>query len=110
MREARAIRPRRGQGVVHIRHAKDAGRERNVFAFEAVWITPTVPPLVVVPNDGADIARKINVRDQLESGFRVSLHDCPLFLGKLSRLIQNLGRDDDLADVMEQCTDPEPEQ
>src|SRR3954471_25035818 len=40
----------------------------------------------------------------------MALHDPPLFLGKIARLIQYFGRYDDLADVVEQRAKPEPEE
>src|ERR1700694_5204750 len=110
MRKSWPVGARRGQGVIYVSNAKDARGERDFFTSETVGIALPIPALVVVPNDCPDVSGKINVGDELESGLRVSLHYRPLFLGELARLVEHLGRYDDLSDVVEKCSNPEPEE
>src|SRR3954469_20866888 len=63
----------------------------------------------MVANDGSDVAGEVDVGDQLKTRLRMSLHDRPLFLGQFARFVQHLGGYDDLADVVQEGTDPEPE-
>ena len=110
MGKSSAIGARRSQRVIYVSDAQDPRRERYVFAREPVGIPFSIPALVMIPNDCPDVSGKIDVGDKLESRLRMSLHDCPLFLGELARLVQHFGWYDDLSDVVEKGSNPEPEE
>ena len=78
------VRSGRRQGVVDIGDAKDPRREGNLIALQSIGITSAVPTLVVVADDCSDVAWKVDVRDELESGFGVVL--VGMFLGALESL------------------------
>src|SRR5436190_6212150 len=107
--QPRPIRSGSGQSVVDVGNAKDAGRQGNLITLEAVRIAGAVPPLMVVPDDRGNVPWKIDVGHQFQTSLRVALHDCPLFFGELARFVQDLSRNDNLANIVQQGADPEPE-
>ena len=61
-----------------------------------------VPALVVVPHDRHDRIAKIYVREHVGADDRVHLHLLELVLRELARLVQDVSRYSDLADVVQQ--------
>src|SRR4051812_13706463 len=104
------VRPCRRQSIVDVCNAKNPRREGNVLTLEAVGVALPVPPLVMIADDGTDVTGKIDVGDQLEARFGVTLHYRPFLVGQLARLVQYFGRHDDLSDVVQQRTDAEPKE
>ena len=40
-----------GEGVPNVDHGENAGHQRNLFSFQAVWIASTIPFLVMAIGD-----------------------------------------------------------
>ena len=49
-REGLPIRPIRGHGIESIQNRHDPGAQRNFLSRQAVWVTQTVIPLLMVVN------------------------------------------------------------
>ena len=77
---------------------------------EAVGIPVAIPALVMAPHHRRDVPRKLHVGQHLLAGGRMLPNERPLFVRELARLVQHLGRNDQLADVVQQRADAEPEQ
>ena len=73
-------------------------------------ISLAVPTLVVALDDRADVPRELDVREQLHTGSGVLLHQLPLGLVELARLVEDFGRHHQLSDIVQQCADAEPEE
>src|SRR2546423_12012475 len=101
VREAVAVRSRRGKSVINIGYTEDAGCKGDRFAGEAIGVPLAIPALVMIADDRAYVARKIDVGYQLESSLRMPLHDRPFFIREIPRFVQNLRRHDDLADIVQ---------
>src|SRR5205085_5633452 len=109
VRQAVAVRARRCQRIVDIGDTQNPGRKRNLLSSQSIRVTGAIPALVMVTDDRSYVARKVDVGDQIETCFRVPLHDLPFVLGELTRFVQHFGRYDDLTDVVQQRAEPEPE-
>src|SRR5690349_20889877 len=101
MGKTRAVRPRSGQRIVDVGNAENSGRVGNLVALESIRVSFSITPLVVVADYRPNVAREVDIRHELESGFWMPLHDHPLFLGQLARFVQDLGGNDDLADIVQ---------
>jgi len=102
-RAGRAVRSVGRHRAVGVAGADDARDERDLLAGEAVRVAPAVPPLVARADEMADAAEETS--DLLEHALaldRVGLDDRTLFRGQLARLGDDLGRDSDLADVVQE--------
>src|SRR5256885_519339 len=92
-----AVRPVSGHGAEGITSADDACDERDLLGDQPVRIARAVPVLVTRTNDSADVAEDPTDLRQKPFAFHcVRLHDPPLFLGQLARLVDDLCRDLDL--------------
>ena len=88
-------------GVIGVHHGDHTGQKRNALPAQAIRISLAVPPLVMVQDILRDpLQLRIAVGD-LIALFRVGTQDLPFFFRELSRLIQDLQRNADLADVMQ---------
>ena len=100
----------RRQRVVDVGDAENARGARNLLALEPVRIAGAVPPLVVRLDDRAHVPREVDVGEHLDARHRVLLDHHPLVRREAARLVQDLRRDHQLADVVQQRADAEPEQ
>ena len=80
---------------------------RDVLAGERVEVPVPVPALVVVADAGADRVEVREVAQDRVAEGHVLLDDVELLVGQLARLAQDLVRDADLADVVEQPGEPQ---
>ena len=60
-------------------------------------------------DDREDVFGHVDPLEQLDPGFGVRTHERPLLRREATGLVQDLGRDVDLADVVQQGSDTEPE-
>ena len=89
--------------VQRVRDREDARAERNLHLADPIRVPGAVPALVVVPNDLQPLA--LEQRDpahQLLPEHRVRLEQAALGRGQRALLLENLVRDPDLPDVVEQ--------
>src|SRR5262249_43326090 len=85
-----------------INNGEYASRHPNLFAFERIRITATVPSLVMVSDDGNDRIGEVHSLQNLRTYDRVDFHLLELGGGELARLIQDVVWNRDLAHIMEQ--------
>ncbi len=69
---------------------------------EPVGIPASVPPFVLVADDPRDVAEPGQDAQDALADHRVLPHQAPLVVGQRSRLVEDLVRDRDLADVVQQ--------
>ena len=98
-----AIRAVRGHGAEGVAGADDARDERDLLPGEPVRVAAAVPPLVARADEAPDVAEQAaDLLEHLLADHRVRLDD-RAFLGvEPARLVDDLGRDAYLADVVEQ--------
>ena len=108
MAEPLAVRAVGRHRVVGVADEDDAGLERDALVAEPVRIATAVPPLVAVADDRADFLETVDRRDDPLSELRMRLHDRALLGGEPPGLREDLARDADLADVVQQRTELEP--
>src|SRR5919108_4230478 len=102
-RTGRSVGPIRRHRAVGVAAADDAGLERNRLVRETVGVPGPVPALVTGADDPPHLGEQ--TADLLEHALaldRVRLDDAPLLRGQRSRLVDDLARDPDLADVVQQ--------
>ena len=61
-------------------------------------------------HDRQDVLGEVDAAQQLDAGLRMRPHQRPLLTRQAARLVQDLRRDVDLADVVQQRADAEPEE
>jgi hypothetical protein len=82
---------------------EDPGKLRDLVADQAIRIARAVVPLVVVAND-RQLRRELgDRRDDLRTEHRMGVHDHPLVARQPVRVLQDIVRNADLADVVEQA-------
>ena len=97
------VRAGGGDHVEHVRDSDDPARQRDLAAGQAERIPRPVPPLVVLLDRGAPRAQPLpQRRGELGAGRRVRAEDLPLVLRRPAGVRQDLVRDLELADVVEQ--------
>ena len=89
------------------RDGQDPRELRDVLARERVEVAVPVPALVVVADAGADRVEVRQVAEDRVAEGHVLLDDVELLVGQLARLAQDLVRDADLADVVQQPREPQ---
>src|SRR5204862_7329435 len=95
-------------GVVLVPDEDDPRLERDRLLREAVGVALAVPALVAVAHDRPDLLQALDRRDDACAELRMRLHHGPLLGGQASGLREDLVRDTDLADVVQQSTELEP--
>jgi hypothetical protein len=104
-REGTLVGPDRRHHLEGVGHRDDAGGQGQLVAGESGRVAGPVVVLVVAP-DGVDTGAQEGAErlDESGTGFGVALQDLPFALGGLARLVQDLGRNDELPDVVEEGT------
>ena len=65
---------------------------------------------MVRPHHRSHLAGEVHLGEHLDAGDRMTLDQLPLVRRELARLVQDVGRDDQLADVVDRRAHAEPEQ
>jgi len=73
------------------------------MATQSSWITTAVPLLVVIADNVFDRIRKVNALQNVAADGWMDLHFGEFGFRKLARLVEDVFRDRQLADVMQQC-------
>jgi hypothetical protein len=89
-------------GVVAVGYGHDPSSEGDLVSRQPVGITGAVVPLVVLGNSAGPLPQPAGQRGgQLGPFDGMVLHDHPLVVIKFVRLVQNVGVNGQLADVVE---------
>ena len=110
MRQRALVAAHRGERVIDVCHAEDAGGERDRLASESVRVSTAVPPFVVRLEDGAYVPGELDVGQHAHALGRVAPHEGELLVRQLPGLVQHLARDHDLPDIVQEGANAEPEQ
>ena len=81
-----AVGPIAREGIVDVHDGEDTCLEWNLFPFETIRITSSVPFFVVVMRDVQCGLQESNAREKVVGMHRMLVHDHPLFIGQLIRL------------------------
>lgn len=99
-----------GQGIECVNNAEEPGGKRDVRSAQAIWVSQAVHALVVesnqVQNERIGLA---HAHQPFMSKRGVLLHDRELVARQLSRLLQDLIWNIDLADVVQRRPDTQPQ-
>ena len=98
-----------GQGVVHVRQRHHLRRNGDLVPFQPVGVAIAVPALVVPAADGVrHLQQRLvpgnglpQILQHLRTCHGMVLDDGKLFGGQAAGLVQDLLRDDDLADIVQ---------
>jgi hypothetical protein len=91
-----------GHGVVAVGHGHDPAPEGDLISRQPVRVTGAVVPLVVLGNGACPLPQPTGQRcSQLGPFERMVLHDHPLVVIELVRLVQDMRVNGQLADVVE---------
>ena len=101
-RKATAVLAILTECVKAIYDRQDSRRQRNLFTFQSVGITTTIPAFVMMTNDRHNRIVKIHSAENLCSDNGVHLHLLELWSSQLSRLVQDVIRYCDLTDIVQQ--------
>ena len=99
---ARAVRPIRCQRVVAVNHGENPRADRNVGTAQPVGVSAAVPALVMMSHDRNDGIRERHLREDLRADGGMGLHPFELGSRQPSRLVQDVLRNGELADVVEE--------
>ena len=99
-----AIRTIGSHRVVRISYSKDARDERDFVAYESVWVSLSVHPLVVVANDSSDIEVIVNLGENAFPDLRMSFHQPSLLKRERARFFEETCRKSNLPDVVHEAT------
>ena len=92
----------RGHDIVGTGHGGDPGRQADLLTGEAVGIAVPVEALVVLPDGGGELSQPRQQRSgQLHTPIGMVADDRPLLVCELARGVDDLGRNPQLADVVE---------
>ena len=90
-------------GVEHVRHGGDPGEQRDLLARSARWVAGPVPALVVRADDGLGArAEIVSSRRNSSPSSGVLHHQLPLVRRERAGLVDEPGRQRELADVLEE--------
>jgi hypothetical protein len=98
------VRPRRGHDVIGVSDGDDSTRERDVLARDAFRVALAVVALVVLGSRLGPLAQPRSERfDKPVGVLGMVAKDLPLFVCWFAWLVQDLGRDGQLANVVNQA-------
>ena len=103
VRDRGAVRPAGDHRLVGVDDRHDPRPDRDLAAGEAVGIAAAVVPLVVVEHDRRRVAQRAGLLEDDLADLRVLRHDPPLGRREVAGLGQDLVRDRELAEVVEQA-------
>src|SRR5512142_2383958 len=106
--EPPAVGPVGRHRVEGVADEDDPRLDRDLLASLAVRIAVAVPALVAGAHDGPDLREPVDRSQDPLAELRVLLDHEPLLRRQRARLLQDLGRDPDLADVVEEGAELEP--
>ncbi len=106
-RAGAVIRPVGGDGVVDVGELEDLRRHRELAALEPVGIPAAVELLVVPADDRQEVAQALERLADALPDDGVLVHHDPLLVGQPARLVDDLVRDPDLADVVQDAALPQ---
>jgi len=95
------IGPGGRERVVHVQNSDDLRSQWDLIALEPVGVAGPVAPLVVPADDGFQVPRKVDVRQQFDSPDWVHLHHFAFFASERPRLAKQLVGDPQLAHVVD---------
>ncbi len=90
-----------GHGVVGVAGVDDAGLDGNLLTLEPIRVARPIPAFVFRPHHPADRSQERHRGDNALADHRMLLHDLHLVFGQRPRLVQDVPRHPDLADVVE---------
>ena len=96
------VRAVRRQRVEVVDEEQDSRAERDVLSLEPARIAASIPPLVMILNERRDRVRKRYSSDDVRTDLRMCLYLLELFGGQRTRLREDVLRDGELADVVQQ--------
>ncbi len=102
--EARPIRPRRGQCVEAIRHARDSRNEWKLVTADPVWIPRSVRTFVMPPHDGQHGLEGAQGGEEIIANDGVSLYHLAFGRVEGPRLVEDRIGNGDLANVVHDPT------
>ena len=105
--ESRTVRPVRGHRLDHVGHRHDSRLEQDRLAFQALGIAAAVHPLVMLQGDVRHRPRKFDMLQNVVTRLRMSLDQHELGCAELAGFGEYLGRDADLADVVQMAGHPQ---
>src|SRR5262249_31643293 len=108
VRQPASIRPVARHRVERIADVHDARLERDLAAADAVRVPLAVPALVRRAYDRPNVGETIDRREDPRAEHRMLPDELELRVGQRPRLPEDLGRDADLADVVEERAELEP--
>ncbi len=108
-RTGRLVGADRGEHVEHVRHGDDAAGLRDLGAAQPLRVARTVPLLVVFDDREHAVAQPGGQRcSELGAHLGVQLDDGELFVGQRARLVEDLRRHAQLADVVDERRPAQP--
>ncbi len=103
------VRTGRGHDVERVSDRDDPRAVRDLLAAQALRVATAVVHLVVLDDHVAPLGEPGHERcGQVGSGDRVVPQELPLLVRRLGRLVQQLGRDRQLPDVVQERGPPQP--
>ena len=96
-----------GKGIVDIDNLQNPRSQRNLLAFEAIWVARSIHLLVMVPDDGQHQLEGLERCANSFSNYGMPLDNMPLFWSQRAGLEQNRVGDGNLAYVMHHARLPE---
>ena len=104
---AGAVGPVGADRVEGVGAEDDPADQRDLWAAEAVGIAVTVPALLRGAHPGRDLPELVDGAQDALADDRVVPDQPPLGCRRLRRLLEQCGRESDLADVVQACGDPD---
>ncbi len=101
-RPGRAVGALARQGVEHINHGEDAGRQRDLFALQAAWVAGAVPFLMVSVGDVQGWAQVRDGCKHVAGELGVFTHDDPFLVRQFAGFEEDGVGDAQLAHVVQQ--------
>ena len=91
-----------GEGIEGLGDEDDPPPQGDVFSRQAIWVSLTIEPLVVVADKRCGLPQEVHLPDDSLPQLGVLTDHIELLIGQLPRLSQNLLADHDLPHIVEQ--------
>ena len=102
VRQADPVRTLRRHGLVGVAHRDDLRRERDLVTLETIRVAGAIETLVVREHDRADPLQVRDLTQEVRADHRVRAHLGPLLVAERRGLAEDVLRDADLSDVVEE--------